>query len=202
MGNNLEFNLILTGNVWDWPSNDTDGQVRRVFDATFAETSGYKGAYRSDQGDMVLNPLLEFEIPFDANNPSAGLPITPTMTGADITGYDDLSWLDTDALAQVGASVNEGQNNTLLLWLPLTYMQDELVGDTRVAWQARMMYRPETSQTLLGADQTVCLIWMIEALTDNCSPPRQGPITTNIALTLPIGSPETASSRPITNPSP
>ncbi|MCP4538821.1 MAG: hypothetical protein GY832_16935, partial [Chloroflexi bacterium] len=194
VGDDLEFNLTLTGNgepifvdfqirppnpdhlyqtsnVLDWPSNDTAGQVRRVFNNTFAETPGYKDTYRGDRGDMVLNPMLEFEISFDATNPSAGLPITPTMTSADISSYADLSWLDTEVLTQLGISVNEGENNTLMLWIPLTYVQDELAGDTRVAWQARMMYHPETSQTTLGDNQTVRLIWMIEALTDNCSPP-------------------------------
>ena len=81
--------------------------------------------------------------PTDAANPSAGLPISDTYQCLrPSTNFSDLSWLDTAALDELGISVNEGETDqSLLLYVPLSLVQDD-VGDTPVAWAARMMYRP------------------------------------------------------------
>jgi uncharacterized repeat protein (TIGR01451 family) len=160
--------LWQTNNVLDWPGNDTQGQIQRVHDTTYADRDGYEGVPNAGNGDMMLIPLLEFEITYNAANPSAGLPISSTYNVAKIKNYSDLAWLDTAALAQLGISARTGANDqTLLLWAPLNLVYDT-VGDTPVAWQARMMYRPRTGVNNLGNDQKVRLLWMVQVLTDRC----------------------------------
>ena len=166
--------LWQTNNVLDWPGNDTQGQIQRVHDTTYADRDGYEGVPNASNGDMILIPLLEFEITYNAANPSAGLPISGTYNVANIKNYGDLAWLDTAALAQLGISARTGANDqTLLLWAPLNLVYDT-VGDTPVAWQARMMYRPRTGVNNLGNDQNVRLLWMVQVLTDRCDTTDMG----------------------------
>jgi len=190
-GGNLNFNLTLSGaeepifvdfdlrptnadhlwqsnNVYDWPTNDTQGQVTRVFTTTYGDLYGSDASSNMYNGDIKLVPLLEIEITYNAANPSAGLPITSTMTSADIHDYSDLSWLDTDALDELGISVNEGEtSNTLLVWTPLNTIEDE-TGDKPVAWRGRMAYWPEAGQTSLGSNQQIRVIWLVQGLVDSC----------------------------------
>ncbi len=155
-------------NVLDWPTNDSEGQITRVHDTTYADLDSYSSVTNADNGDMMLIPLLEFEITYDAANPAAGLPISGTYDAVGIHDFSDLAWLDRAALDELGISVNQGETDqSLLLWVPLSLMQDE-VGDTPVAWQGRMLYRPLAGLNNLGHDQTVRLIWMVQALTDSC----------------------------------
>ncbi|MEZ4867001.1 MAG: LamG-like jellyroll fold domain-containing protein [Caldilineaceae bacterium] len=161
--------LHYTRNVLDWPSNDTNGQLRRKKNTTFADTPGYEAVVKGDNGDMILTPLMEFTFTYDANNPSAGLPIVAGKTVNDITGFTDISWLDTDELAKVGITARKGETaNTLLLWAPLHVITDD-VSDTPVAWSTRMLYRPTTGVASIGAAQSARLVWMVEALIDSCT---------------------------------
>ena len=50
--------LWYTDNVLDWPSNDTQGQIMRVHDNTFADLSGYAYSGKLTNGDILLTPLL------------------------------------------------------------------------------------------------------------------------------------------------
>ena len=56
--------LWQTYNVLDWPNNDHEGQIQRVHDTTYADLDGYEGVLNADNGDMMLIPLLEFEITY------------------------------------------------------------------------------------------------------------------------------------------
>ena len=166
--------LWYTNNVLDWPANDSEGQITRRFNTTYADSDSYSSIDKGDNGDMVMIPLLEFEITYNAANPSAGLPISATYSAADIHDYRDLSWLDTDALSKMGISVNQGEEGqSLLLWVPLSLVQDD-VGDTPVAWAGTMLYRPINGLTTLGSDQKVRLVWMVEALLDTCDTEQHG----------------------------
>jgi uncharacterized membrane protein len=162
--------LWYTNNVLDWPNNDSEGQITRIFTTTFRDAGIFDTLDKADNGDIVLTPLLEFEITYDTANPSAGLPISDTYsnTTTDIPNYSNLDWLDTDALDDLGIAVNQGEEDqTLLLWVPLTQVLDD-VGDTPVAWSGRMMYRPVSGSSSFGNDQKVKLVWMVQALVDSC----------------------------------
>ncbi|MFZ1754576.1 MAG: LamG-like jellyroll fold domain-containing protein, partial [Caldilineaceae bacterium] len=164
--------LWYSNNVLDWPSNDTQGQHQRIDDSTFTDL-GYSGSTASN-GDTMLIPMLEFEITYDAANPAAGLPISGTVanTSAAIPDYSDLSWLDTDLLQEYGVIVNNGEDDqTLLLWLPLTLLQDD-VGDMPVAWQGRMVYYPQASN--LGANQQLRVLWLVNAIANVCDTSGMG----------------------------
>ena len=160
--------LHYTRNVLDWPTNDTEGQIRRKKNTTFADTTGYKNIVDGANGDMILTPLMEFIFTYDGTNPSAGLPIVAGKTVNDIGGFDDISWLDTDTLSSVGITARKGENsNELLLWAPLHIVRDD-VSDTPVAWSTRMFYQPANSVSSVGAAQSARLVWMVEALIDTC----------------------------------
>ncbi len=164
--------LGYTNNVLDWPGNDTEGQIQRIDNSTF-EDLGYSGTKMSN-GDLMLTPLLEIEVSYDATNPAAGLPITGTLsnTSADIPNYASLDWLDTATLEDYGVTVNQGEDDQrLLLWIPLTLLNDD-VGDLPVAWQGRMVYFPQGDD--LGADQTVRLLWIVNAIVDECDTSGMG----------------------------
>ncbi|MEM7031362.1 MAG: LamG-like jellyroll fold domain-containing protein, partial [Chloroflexota bacterium] len=162
--------LYYTRNVLDWPNNDTKGQWTKNSDTNFVDLDDYD----SGDGDIILNPLLEIEITYDASNPTAGLPVTPTLTSPNSTNipdYSDLSWIDTDELEKWGISFNEGEtSDKFLLWIPLNLVEDE-IGDTPVTWNGRMTYLPQMSQTTLGNDQIMRMVWMIEGIKDTCTPP-------------------------------
>ncbi|MCB0177728.1 MAG: hypothetical protein KDI62_05820, partial [Anaerolineae bacterium] len=169
--------LFYTKQVLDWPDNDTKGQWTKNSDTTFADLDGYD----SGDGDMMLNPLLEFAITYDAGNPTAGLPITNSVSLGSITDYSDLAWIDTEALSEWGISVNESDDdNTLLLWVPLNVIKDDH-GETPVAWNGRMFYLPQTAQTTLGNAQTVRLVWMVEGIIDSCTAPSDSDYDTYCA---------------------
>jgi uncharacterized repeat protein (TIGR01451 family) len=159
-----------TNNVYDWRDSDTQGQIKRVNDETFAtyDPASYGDSSVMANGDMQLMPMLEIKVGYNAANPSAGLPITPTKTTADITNYSDLSWLDTAALAELGITASASEDGTsMTLWVPLTLVQDA-VGDMPVAWSATMLYRPAAGVTSLGNAQQVRLVWLVQALVDSC----------------------------------
>ncbi len=162
--------LYYTKNVLDWPDTDSEGQWTKVLSTTFADLDDYD----SGDGDIMLNPLLEFLITYDSGNPTAGLPFTSTITHTTpsaISDYSDISWLDTDELQRWGVSINEGPtSDTLLLWAPLNVLNDN-VGDAPVTWNARMPYRPQTEQATLGHDQQVRVVWMVEGIKDTCNVP-------------------------------
>ncbi|HRW06177.1 MAG TPA: putative Ig domain-containing protein, partial [Caldilineaceae bacterium] len=164
--------LYQTNNVVDWPDDDTTGQVTRVNDNTFSDL-GYSGGDMA-QGDMLLVPTLELHIPAPADNPtnpSGGLPVLGTFSGAIATAALD-EWLDTDALDAYGITVNQdASTGDLYAYLPLTVIEDQN-GGAPVAWGAQMLYRPESST--FGDVQTVKLVWQVQALNDYCDTSAMG----------------------------
>ncbi|MCP4542385.1 MAG: hypothetical protein GY832_35125, partial [Chloroflexi bacterium] len=165
--------LWYVGNVLDWPSGDTQGQIRRQGGSTTAETfmdfdiETYENSPTADHGDLQVNPFLEIKIPYDGSNPSGGLPVTSTSSIDDITSYDNIDWLDTQTLAEYGISVtfDEDAGDTLWVYVPLITLDDS-TGDSPVALTGRMVYRPEILNW--GQKHQARLIWMINALTDTC----------------------------------
>ncbi|HSH03358.1 MAG TPA: LamG-like jellyroll fold domain-containing protein [Anaerolineae bacterium] len=154
--------LWLAGNVYDWPANDDNGQVTRVLTNTFADYS--YNMTNASNGDLMVIPQIEITIPYDASNPSGGLPISSTVTITASTPTSD--WLDTSILDEFDITVSKDtETGDLYVYTSVYDIQDD-VGDSVVAWQALMPYRPSVANW--GNDHQYRLVWMVLALTDDC----------------------------------
>ncbi|NOZ70961.1 MAG: hypothetical protein GXP38_03435, partial [Chloroflexi bacterium] len=153
--------------VLDWPSGDEEGQVQRKSgnDATYLDVHSAASDPRFGYGDMRLVPMLEISIPWD----STTLGNLPKKQGApqNITSQTDLeTWLDTETLQTYGVSVKRAdEHGNLVAYVPLNLVNDS-TGGARVAFSARMPYRPVSSSW--GAAQSIRLVWLVHALTDSC----------------------------------
>lgn len=153
--------LWYSTNVLDWPSDDRDGQIKRVHDTTFGDSGS------SANGDLRLTPLLEIEIPYQEGH-YGNLPViegAPSIT-------PDMSldeWLDWDKVEAYGMSVRKKDDDgTLLVYAPLSVIQEES-GDTPQAFGGRIYYQPNDDN--FGDAHQMRLVWQINAIMDTCSPP-------------------------------
>ncbi|MEM7128456.1 MAG: LamG-like jellyroll fold domain-containing protein [Chloroflexota bacterium] len=153
--------LYLTNNVYDWPSLDTEGQVTRVLTNTLSDF-GYPGN-KAQNGDILVTPELEITIPWDPATPTRNLPITGTVPVAATTPIT--TWLDSGFLREYSIAVEQKDDGTLILTMPLSTVQDT-VGDRIVAWQARVPYLP--ANALWGSQHQAKLVWKVTALLDSC----------------------------------
>ncbi|MCB0124103.1 MAG: thrombospondin type 3 repeat-containing protein, partial [Caldilineaceae bacterium] len=155
--------LWWTNSYVDWPANDLEGQVQRVTDETL-----------SDLGDVQLNPVLEITIPYDAANPTRGLPVQDGVDVSSINATTPITtWLDSDTADAMGLSVtepSEENNGTINVYVMLTTVEDE-VGETPVALAGRMLYEMPSGATGWGAEQQVRLLWLVNGLSDSCTAP-------------------------------
>ncbi|MCP4543086.1 MAG: LamG domain-containing protein, partial [Chloroflexi bacterium] len=141
-------------NVLDWPDDDTSGQIMRTTDDNL-----------TDDGDIMLSPVLEIVLPYSDANPSRGLPISASVT---ITANTPIAnWLDQGKLDEYSISVTQDDDGTLYAYVPLVVIQD-VVGDSPAAWGARMLYTMDSGSTGWGEDHTIKLLWMVTAVTDTC----------------------------------
>ncbi|MEZ4705569.1 MAG: LamG-like jellyroll fold domain-containing protein [Caldilineaceae bacterium] len=151
--------LWWANSVLDWPTNDTQGQVQRVTDETI-----------NDQGDMLLVPVVEITIPYNAANRTRGLPV---QTGVNVGSIDATTpitaWLDIDLLSDYGILVNgpDAADGALYVSVPVAEVQDE-VGGAPVAFGARMPYIMNAAASGWGADHAVRLLWHVVMLNDTC----------------------------------
>ncbi|MCB0184879.1 MAG: thrombospondin type 3 repeat-containing protein, partial [Caldilineaceae bacterium] len=154
--------LWWTNSYVDWPTNDVAGQIQRVTDETL-----------SDLGDVQLNPVLEIAIPYDAANPTRGLPVKDGVAIGSIGRNSALAdWLDTATIEAMGLSVTEPSQSdgTIYVYVMLTTVEDA-VGETPVALAGRMLYEMPAGAGGWGAEQQVRLLWLVNGLTDSCTAP-------------------------------
>ncbi|MCH9033556.1 MAG: hypothetical protein IID42_03530, partial [Planctomycetes bacterium] len=147
--------LWYTNNVLDWPHLDEEGQLIRVNDNTFLDLDLDNTNPKADNGDVLLTPLLEIEIPApsgNATNPSGGLPVLSSFNG-DIASTGVSDWVDQEALDDYAISVSQAKTGgPIFAYVPLTIIEDP-IGNTPVAWIARMYFRPDTR---IGERNTPC----------------------------------------------
>ena len=154
--------------VLDWPGGDQEGQIQRIAGNTTTYADLYPNAAepRFGYGNMRLVPMLEIAIPWDA----ATLGNLPVRSDAPqtITGQSDLAtWLDADLLSSYGVSVKRADDQgNLVAYVPLNLVMDS-TGGARVAFSARMPYRPVTAHW--GRAHQMRLVWLVHALTDLCT---------------------------------
>lgn len=153
--------LHWTNNVLDWPQGDDAGQIMRVRDDTI-----------DDDGDMMLTPMLEIAIPYDAANPSRSLPVLDSVDASTIATDTALeTWLDQDTLDQYGISASlDTADGTIYVYVPLSVQEDD-VGSTPVAWGGRMLYRLEDGTSWGDVAHQMKVIWLVNAVVDMCEAP-------------------------------
>lgn len=167
--------LNYHSNVLDWPGNDRAGQIQRVKDTTFRQFNGdsQPSDSKDSNGDVRLLPMLEIEIPYKqgsagglptkCNAEASACPAQPTSDN--IQEWLD-SWLDKAELDRYGISVQpKDEKGTLIAYVPVNIVRDS-VGDSPVAFTARMVYRINTD---FGLNQKARLIWLVQAITDQCT---------------------------------
>ena len=141
-------NLWFAYNVLDWPQ-DSDGQVRDVDGATYADvatTQGRTADGNEVNGDMRVVPMLEIRIPAA----SANLP-----SQAELTPFN------------ISVSNFTPDGATKVAYVPLTVVTDNQSGE-RVAFSGQMRYKPTGNWP---APHSVRLAWVVQALNDvPCDP--------------------------------
>ncbi|MCO5198203.1 MAG: Ig-like domain-containing protein, partial [Anaerolineae bacterium] len=161
--------LFLTNNVYDWPGFDTQGNIQRVLTDTLATYQSElldPSVSNTDNGDFMLSPMLELTLPWNASNPSAGLPISPTYTGAITIGTPITTFVNIDAMdAQSIQLSKDTSTGEVVAYLPLSVVQDN-VGATPVAWAARMLYQP--TDATWPENHEARLLWLVMGLSDEC----------------------------------
>ncbi|MFN8486196.1 MAG: LamG-like jellyroll fold domain-containing protein [Caldilineaceae bacterium] len=162
-------------NVLDWPSGDSQGNIRRYLNTTFANTANL--ALRASDpaasnGDLRLIPMISIQIPKPVGS-FGNLPVkpgTPPLT-ASSTITDFANALDQDQLNAYGMSVLRANNNTLEILAPATLENDPL-GGAHVAFSTHLLMQ-SSANGAWGADQQVRLLWLVQMLIDVCNNPQQ-----------------------------
>ncbi len=157
--------LWYTMNVLDWPTDDRDGQVKRVFDNTLGEVNQSDAASNSYNGDMRLTPMMEIEIPYQAGG-YGNLPVKLEYSGEITASTPVAMWLDSTQTDIFGISIKKkDEQGTLLAYVPLALTRDT-VGDSPAAFSGRMFYRPSGDDW--GKNHEIRLVWMVQMLNDYC----------------------------------
>ncbi|MCP4212237.1 MAG: hypothetical protein GY764_12270 [Halieaceae bacterium] len=133
--------LWYTQNVLDWPDDDLQGPIQDSDGATFFDVDPTLSANPNDNGDMRLIPMMEIEITGSPDN-------LPSQ----------------DILSDFGISIQETAENVQTAYVPLQLVTDG-TGEKNVAFYGRMFYQPTAAW---GDAQPVRLVWLVQALTDQC----------------------------------
>ncbi len=165
--------LAYTLSVLDWPTGDTQGQVQRVLNNTFATAvdnpltpEEIAADPRVQYGDMRLIPMLEISVPYMEGH-TRNLPVKPGFTGTleATTPLED--WVDQDKLDKYGLSTHYlDKTGRLAIYAPLNLVTDE-TGGKNVAFQSRIYYEPQANLDW-GNAQEVRVIWWVQMLADQC----------------------------------
>ena len=177
-------NLTLYQHVLDWPSNDTEGQITRYNDTTWAEDSTnntelQSSADNAGNGDVRLVPMLEITMPY-SNGHYSNLPVTNSAPGSRVLGNEVDTWLDADQLDPFGITVSDidlGSGETAA-YLPLTTVTDDT--DAIVAFSAQMLYHPSQGTGGVanwGNAHQYRVVWLAQMITDECVNENDDPDT-------------------------
>jgi hypothetical protein len=162
--------LTYAFNVLDWPSGDTEGQVQRVLDTTFADRMTQEEIQkdpRSANGDLRLIPMVEITVPYRQGH-TRNLPVKAGWSGTLGTTTPPLEeWVDMEMLAHYGLTVRYAdETGTLVVYAPLSLVRDEN-GGASVAFTTRLPYQVMSSGDW-GTDHQVRVAWALQMLVDQC----------------------------------
>lgn len=155
-------------NVLDWPSGDEAGQIQRKSgnDSTYADLTVNSADARFRNGDMRVVPMLEVSIPWDTET-LGNLPVRSDAPVVITPSTDLRLWLDNDVLQTYGVAVKRADDlGNLVAYIPLNTVVDQ-TGGARVAFSARIPYRPVAAQW--GSAHQLRVVWLVHALTDTCT---------------------------------
>ncbi|MDJ0756691.1 MAG: hypothetical protein QNJ45_24360, partial [Ardenticatenaceae bacterium] len=166
-------NLSLYSHVLDWPTNDTEGQITRYNDTTWANTSNgsiQSSADNAANGDIRLVPMLEITMPYDSGR-YANLPVLDAAPNTRVLGQTVDTWLDQDELDPFSITINDVDTSTgdLVAFIPFTTVTDET--DAIVAYSSQMLYRPGQGTGGVadwGSAHQFRFVWLVQMITDEC----------------------------------
>ncbi len=174
--------LSFFNSVLDWPTGDTQGQLTRSLDTTWATTTIPElrsDAANAGNGDVRVIPVLEIVIP-GAEGHYGNLPVNDTYSGQPRpAGVPAEAWLDTAKLEPYGLSVGDSGNpnapyRDLLLYAPVVLDTDPETG-MPVAFTAHIPYFPEQGTGGVvdwGNEHRLRLLWLVQMLGDQCIDPE------------------------------
>ncbi|MEM7117131.1 MAG: LamG-like jellyroll fold domain-containing protein, partial [Chloroflexota bacterium] len=180
-------NLALHGNVLDWPTGDTQGQIRRTLDTTFADTANLALRSTADNaanGDVRLTPVLEIVIPGKVGH-YGNLPVVADYSGAGRpAGLAAEEWVDMSRLEPYNITVGDsGDPNDayrdLVVYAPITLQTDADTG-MPIAFGARMPYFPIQGTGGVadwGNKHQMRLAWLVQMISDQCINEDEDPAT-------------------------
>jgi len=163
------------GNVLDWPSGDTDGQIQHKGTSTFATTTDITARsndIRADNGDIRLIPMLEVAIPYSSGH-YANLPVKAAYQGTNRSLNTPLAdWLDSSKTSPYGMTVrqNDSTSGDLTVLVPLSTVSNETNG-ADVAFAAQLLYWPSQGvdgRATWGLAQQVRMVWLVQMIQDEC----------------------------------
>ncbi len=155
--------LWYSMNVLDWPSEDYEGQIRRVHDTKLGTTGA------AANGDMQLVPMLEVILPGDE---AIHLPTLPGK--APVMGDNGrlAEWLDMAVLERYQMGVSwTADKQSLQVYLPATLIRDTK-SNAPINFVAKMLYWPNGSG-LFSKNHTARLVWLVQMDADHCVVPKE-----------------------------
>ena len=166
-------NLLYANDaVYDWPSGDTQGQVQRGRDTTFATSPIFKSPEtNATTGDVKVTAVLEVNVPVSATN-NGNLPVAACNQTKTCPVTEDVpNWLDKSKLLAFGIgagwsrdSLGNINKNSVTLSVPITPDYDST--GTIAAYSAKLYY--ETGATAWTNSHNVRLMWLVSVITDKC----------------------------------
>ena len=173
--------------IYDWPSNDTDGQFIRVRNTTFQSSTLFSNQLVNAQdasasnGDIKVTAMLEIKIPItigtNASSSQYGnLPLTDCGKYTDLSKTLQLNSADSNSCINMEQTKKYGINiswdhdvnnieikNSVKVGVPINPNYD--ANGTIVSYTAQMYY--ETSKSSIPAHE-VRLKWTVSAIKDEC----------------------------------
>ena len=170
--------LYAHGAVYDWPSNDKQGQIQRVNDTTFASSLSNPASDSSaSNGDIKVSGMIEIRVPVSASS-YGNLPQKACVATNNCGGSSDdrtPAWLDTSKLAPYGINAvwstdiqGQKKSNEITLLVPINPVYDNT--GSIVAYEAVTYY--ETASKAWEGQHQARLMWIVSAIQDVCPPDK------------------------------
>ncbi|MFM2031895.1 MAG: hypothetical protein RLZZ297_660, partial [Chloroflexota bacterium] len=166
--------LYAQNAVYDWPSNDTEGQIERTKQTTFASSLLYNARdTNAANGDVRVSAMLEVRIPVSENTSNTGFLPVKACAATNSCPANEVAprWLDTDKLRGYGITGGwgygaDGRRGTteVVLTIPLSPVTD--ASGSNVGYSAHMYY--ETSATPWASAHNYRMLWTVSMLADRC----------------------------------
>ena len=167
------------GNVLDWPSPDTEGQIQRRLDTTFASTTNTSirqdpsQMFNAGYGDIRLVPMLEITMPVSQSH-YANLPVKSGVSINRTSAMTIGQWLDTTELDAAGIAIAQTKpDGPISALVPLKV--DTSKDGGQVAFSAQMLYKPSQGTNGIAtwnAAHQYRVIWMVQMITETCTDPK------------------------------